>query len=409
MKLSRIKLRKIREYLLKYAGLTSIMIALMCLGMLLYSIIYNGIGAFYNHYVSLPVSYTLVKELDEKDLVKVLDNILAKKLSKDNKNHLQKISIRDFISTQQSLKPKDILPNLSCENKKTCKGNLRLLASSKVDMILKGMIEKDSIERTFYTTVKDMEESGILVKGFNSFFFSNADSRYPELAGIKGAVVGSLYTVLLSIVFSIIVGVGASIYLSEFAPTNKLIYFLEVNINNLASVPSIVFGLLGLLVFQQTLGLPRATPLLASTVLSLMMLPSIIISTKLALKTVNKSLKDASYGLGATKLQMVMHIMLPSAMPGILTGLIISISRIIGETAPLLLIGMVAYINTVPSSIFSNALVFPVQILLWSNSPEIGYVEKASAAAMILLVFLLVLNLISIILRYKFEKKYFRI
>ena len=179
----------------------------------------------------------------------------------------------------------------------------------------------------------------------------------------------------------------------------------EININNLAAVPSIVFGLLGLTIFQHFLGVPRATPLLASFVLTLMSLPTIIIATRVALSSVPNSIKEAAYGMGASKVQVVILHLLPLSMPSILTGIIISISRVLGETAPLLMIGMVAFMNNTPSSILSNAVAFPVQILLWSDSPEIGFIEKASAASMLLLIFLLFINWLSIYLRNKFEVK----
>jgi phosphate transport system permease protein len=210
---------------------------------------------------------------------------------------------------------------------------------------------------------------------------------------------------LLTAFFSIIISVGSAIYLEEFAPKNRFMSFIEVNINNLAAVPSIVFGLLGLIIFQQFLGVPRASPLLASFVLSLMSLPTIIIATRIALSAVPPSIKEAAYGLGSSKIQVITHHSLPLALPGILTGIIISISRVLGETAPLLMIGMVAFINSTPESILASSVAFPVQILLWSDAPEVGYIEKASAAIMLLLIFLITINWLSVYLRNKFEIK----
>ncbi len=240
---------------------------------------------------------------------------------------------------------------------------------------------------------------------FNFDFFTVGDSREPEQAGIKGALVGSFWTLLVTLLVSLPVGIAAAIYLEEFAPQNRLTDFIEININNLAAVPSIVFGLLGLAVFISFFGLPRSAPLVGGLVLSLMTLPTIIISSRAAIKSVPPSLKEAALGLGASHMQTVFHHVLPQAMPGILTGAIIGMAQALGETAPLLMIGMVAFIVDIPGGIFDSATVLPVQIFLWSDSPERAFTALTAATILVLLTFLTVMNAMAIFLRSYFEKK----
>ena len=226
------------------------------------------------------------------------------------------------------------------------------------------------------------------------------------MAGILGALIGSAFALLVTFLISFPVGVMASIYLEEFAPKNRITEIIEVNINNLAAVPSIVFGLLGLGVFLGFGGLPRSAPLVGGMVLSLMTLPTIIIVSRAALKAVPGSIREAALGLGASKMQTVLHHVLPLGMPGILTGAILGMARALGETAPLLMIGMVAFIVDVPKTISDPATVLPVQVFLWADSPERAFVERTSAAILFLLLFLLSMNLIAVLLRQKFERKW---
>jgi len=236
-------------------------------------------------------------------------------------------------------------------------------------------------------------------------FFTNSDSREPEQAGIKGALLGSFWTLLVTLMVSLPVGIAAAIYLEEFAPQNRLTDFIEININNLAAVPSIVFGLLGLAVFINFFGMPRSAPLVGGLVLSLMTLPTIIISSRAAIKSVPPSLKEAALGLGASHMQMVFHHVLPQAMPGVLTGAIIGMAQALGETAPLLMIGMVAFIVDVPGGVFDSATVLPVQIYLWSDSPERAFTALTAATILVLLAFLAVMNVLAIMLRTYFERQ----
>lgn len=251
-----------------------------------------------------------------------------------------------------------------------------------------------------------LKENGLVSERFNALFFSSGDSREAELAGILGALVGSAYTMLVTLIICLPIGVASAIYLEEFAPKNRWTELIEVNINNLAAVPSIVFGLLGLAVFLNFFGLPRSSPLVGGLVLALLVLPTIIIASRAALKAVPPSIREAALGVGASHQQAVFHHVLPLAMPGVLTGTIIGMAHALGETAPLLLIGMIAFIVDVPQGVTQAATVLPVQIFLWSDLPEIGFQAKTSAAIIVLLLFLFLMNGIAIVLRKRFERRW---
>lgn len=284
--------------------------------------------------------------------------------------------------------------------------------SSEVDMLIKGNIDA-SVEEALRTLsdkqiawVTTLQDSGRIRSQFNSALFRNGDSREPELAGIKGAVMGSFYMLLVTITLSFPIGVAAAIYLEEFAPKNRWSDLIEVNINNLAAVPSIVFGLLGLAVFINWLSLPRSAPLVGGLVLTLLTLPVIIIASRAAIQAVPPSIREAALGLGASRTQVVFHHVLPLAMPGMLTGAIIGMSRALGESAPLLMIGMVAFIVDVPGGFTDPATALPVQIYLWADSPERAFAERTSAAIIVLLGFLLLMNLAAVIMRKRMERKW---
>lgn len=254
--------------------------------------------------------------------------------------------------------------------------------------------------------VDELVEKGVIATGFNDVFFSRGDSREPANAGILGAIVGSLLTMVVTLAIAFPVGVAAAVYLEEFAPQNRFTDFIEVNINNLAAVPSIIFGLLGLAVFIGLFGMPRSVPVVGGLVLALMTLPTIIISSRAAIKSVPPSIREAAEGVGASKMQVVLHHVIPLAMPGMLTGSIIGMAQALGETAPLLLIGMVAFIVDVPDGFFSSATVLPVQIYLWASSAEQGFIELASAGIMVLLTFLISMNALAIWLRKRLERRW---
>jgi phosphate transport system permease protein len=287
-----------------------------------------------------------------------------------------------------------------------------LLASDAVDLLKKGHIDRGIAEdqrplsdQQLAWTDK-LAAEGALALRFNSNFVTGGDSREPEKAGIWGAVVGSFLTLVLTLLLSFPIGVATAIYLEEFSARNRWTDLIEVNINNLAAVPSIVFGLLGLAVFIGFFGLPRSAPLVGALVLTLLTLPTIIIASRAALKAVPPSIREAALGMGASKVQMVAHHVLPLAMPGMLTGTIIGMARALGESAPLLMIGMVAFIVDIPGGFTDAATALPVQVFLWSDSPERGFVEKTSGAIIVLLAFLVVMNTTAVILRKRFERRW---
>ena len=287
-----------------------------------------------------------------------------------------------------------------------------VLADDTVDMLIKGRVSRTAPEDERRLSdqqigwIAALERDGTLELRFNRAFFSNGDSRDPEQAGVRGALIGSMPTPFLTLLLSFPIGVGAAVYLEEFAPRNRLTDIIEVNINNLAAVPSIVFGLLGLAVFIGFFGLPRSAPLVGGFVLTLLTLPTIIIASRAALKAVPPSIREAALGMGASRLQMVAHHVLPLAVPGMLTGAIIGMARALGESAPLLMIGMVAFIVEVPQGVFDPATALPVQVFLWSDLPERGFIERTSGAIIVLLLFLLVMNATAVLLRNKFEKRW---
>ncbi len=256
------------------------------------------------------------------------------------------------------------------------------------------------------TWLESLKAKGLVERRFNWRFFTSGDSREPELAGIRGALVGSLLTLAVTLALCLPIGVAGAIYLEEFAPKNRITEVIEVNINNLAAVPSIVFGLLGLAMFLNFFGLPRSAPLVGGLVLALLVLPTIIIASRAALKAVPPSIKEAALGVGASQQQAIFHHILPLAMPGIMTGTIIGMAHALGETAPLLMIGMVAFIVETPTSLTDAATVLPVQIFLWSDLPEIGFQARTAAAIMVLLAFLFLMNGTAILLRRRFERRW---
>ncbi|HWL61808.1 MAG TPA: phosphate ABC transporter permease PstA [Steroidobacteraceae bacterium] len=292
------------------------------------------------------------------------------------------------------------------------RSRVTFMAGSRVDQLLKGRIDRGLPEESRVLSdqqigwIDGLVAQGDLRLAFNRGFFTNGDSRDPEQAGVLGAVVGSLLTLAVTLLLSFPIGVAAAVYLEEFAVRNRWTDLVEVNINNLAAVPSIVFGLLGLAMFLNFFGMPRSAPLVGGFVLTLLTLPTIIIASRAALKAVPPSIREAALSMGASNLQTVAHHVLPLAMPGMLTGAIIGMARALGETAPLLMIGMVAFIVDVPRSLTDPATALPVQIFLWADSPERAFLERTSAAIMVLLAFLIVMNATAVILRNRFQRRW---
>ena len=281
-----------------------------------------------------------------------------------------------------------------------------------VDTFLRGLISREipEVDRRISDQLIDyidaLDAQGRISYEISDYLFFGSASRDAEIAGIRGALVGSILTLLVCVVIAFPLGVATAVYLEEMAPKNRLTEIIEININNLAAVPSVVFGIMGLAIFIVAFGMPRSIPLVGGVVLALMTLPTIIISSRAAIRAVPPSIRDAALGIGASKIQTIMHHVLPLAMPGILTGTIIGMAQALGETAPLLMIGMVAFIVDVPSGITDPGTVLPVQIFMWADFAERMFVQKTSAAIIILLAFLISMNAAAIFLRKKLERRW---
>ena len=325
-----------------------------------------------------------------------------------DKAELKKIS-NSISSSEEERLFKMIENDISLINQKK---NLWLLVSSTLDVIHKNpemanIVEEDRlISNQELLWFNNLKENGKIKFSFNNNFFTSADSTEPEQAGIWGSLMGSYFTLIITLILSFPLAVAAGVFLEELAPKNKFTDFLEVNINNLAAVPSIIFGLLGLAIFLNVMHLPRSAPLVGGLVLALMTLPTIIIATRASLKAVPPSIREAAIGLGATKIQTVTHHVLPLSTPGILTGTILGMSQALGESAPLLMIGMVAFIVDVPGSFLDSSTVLPVQIYLWKSTAARGFVELTAAGVLVLLTFLILMNGFAIVIRNKFQKKW---
>ncbi len=383
------------------------------LALLFVTIIGNGYTAFWQTFVKLEV-YFDPEMLSGDSLERADYSGLVKKslcaMFPDAKGRRDKRKLYKLVSTGASFQLRDMVLHNPALVGQTL--SIWVPADDDVDMLVKGHFDRNLPEGE--RRLKDKQLAWLdrlavadsIKKKFNTTFFTAGDSREPEQAGIKGAVVGSFYTLIITLILSFPIGVAAAVYLEEFAPRNRWTDLIEVNINNLAAVPSIVFGLLGLAVFLNFFGLPRSVPLVGGLVLTLMTLPTIIIASRAALLSVPPSIREAALGVGASKMQVVAHHVLPLALPGMLTGTIIGMARALGESAPLLMIGMVAFIVDIPGGFTDPSTVLPVQIYLWVDSPERGFVERTSAAVMILLGFLIAMNATAVYLRKKFERRW---
>ncbi|MFQ5783346.1 MAG: phosphate ABC transporter permease PstA [Alphaproteobacteria bacterium] len=409
--------RKRAERRFRAYGIAAVTLALVFLGAMLVTIVSRGLDAFERTEIALDVtldSQTIdpdgagapadLMRADYQGLIKrALRAAFPEARSRREKRELYALvsvgaafDLRDAVRTDPGLVGRTL--------------TVWLPASDDIDMAVKGEASRDTppeqrrLSDRQLAWLATLEAEGRVERRFNTRFFTAADSREPELAGILGAATGSLLMLAVCLGLSFPLGVLTAVYLQEFAPRNRLTDLIEVNVNNLAAVPSIVFGLLGLAVFLGEFGLPRSAPLVGGMVLALMTLPTIIIAGRAALEAVPGSIREAALALGASPVQAVFHHVLPSAMPGMLTGTIIGMAQALGETAPLLMIGMVAFITDVPGGFLEPATALPVQIYLWADSPERAFGEKTAAAIMVLLAFLIAMNLVAIVLRRRFER-----
>jgi phosphate transport system permease protein len=401
----------------RWYGRTAIFIGLAAVLVLFTDIVNKGHGAFRITYIELEVTY-------DQDRIGVNNFTDPKELTRGNWEALSKTALRTefpavsgrsdkrelygLISSGAGFDLKDRLlenPRLLGETERVW-----LLADDDIDTYYKSWLDGDTYSARMSAKqlewIDELHQQGKIRLQFNSNLFTRGDSREPEQAGIRGAVMGSLLTLILTLLLSFPIGVSAAIYLEEFAPRNRWTDFIEVNINNLAAVPSIIFGLLGLAIFINFFHVPRSVPIVGGLVLTLMTLPTIIITSRAAIKSVPPSIREAALGMGASKYQTVLHHVLPLSLPGMLTGAIIGMAQALGESAPLLMIGMVAFIVDIPGGFSDPATVLPVQIFLWADSPERAFIEKTSAAIMILLSFLIVMNTVAVWLRKRLERRW---
>jgi phosphate transport system permease protein len=403
----------------KAYGIAAILFGLACVVILFTDIIGKGHSAFLQTYVYLEVNYDAdTLEIDDinnpqqlavADYSAIVKNALREQFT-DAKSRKDRRALYGLVSNGAGFTLRELLEDDPSLLNQTV--GVWVLADDDIDTYYKsrGNNKADAfIGRLGPQQVAWVEtwiDNQQIKKRFNTTFFTSGDSREPEQAGILGAMAGSLFTLLVTISLSFPIGVAAAVYLEEYAKKNRLTDFIEVNINNLAAVPSIIFGLLGLAIFIGYFEMHRSIPLVGGLVLSLMTLPTIIISSRAAIKSVPPSIRDAALGLGASKMQVILHHVLPLAMPGMLTGAIIGFAQALGETAPLLMIGMVAFIVDIPGGVSDPSTVLPVQIFLWSDSPERAFVERTSAAIMVLLAFLITMNTAAILLRNRLERRW---
>ena len=391
----------------KVYGVLAVSTAIILLGILLFKIFSTGISAFNQSYIGVKIEINNEinsSEIDPRtELRQQLRNMFPELTTRAEKRTLYSL-----FSSGATYEFEDLLKT---NEGKTINDYYYFLASDDVDMYVKGTVKRegDSAGRLMSDQLKildQFEEQNLVELHINKYLLAGADSREPEMAGIKGAIYGTFYAILIAFITSFPLGVLTAIYLEKLAKKNRISDIIETNINNLAAVPSIVFGLLGLAIFLNFFNLPRSAPLVGGLTLGLMTLPTIVIAARSAIKSVPPSIEEAAIGLGSSNVQTIFNFTLPLAMPGILTGTIIGIAQAIGETAPLLMIGMVAFVVDIPGGPMDPATALPVQIYLWADSPERAFVERTSAAIMVLLIFLFLLNITAVYLRKKLEKKW---
>ena len=415
-----LKKRRRAERRFRAYGIAAISFCFLAVAVLFTSIISKGYTAFKQTHITIPVNFDA--SIIDPDGTKNADTLMGADYQQLVKKSLvDKLGIRtedkparkramDLLSHSADTELRDLVvadPKIIGTTR-----DVSFTASDNVDAVLKGTIDRSvpeadrQISDQQLAWIDQFSKDGQVTKDFNTKLFTAGASSQPETAGLWVAILGSFYMMLTVILVAVPLGIASAIYLEEFAPKNRITDFIEVNVNNLAAVPSIVFGLLGLAIFINGFGLPRSASLVGGLVLSLMTLPTIIIATRAALGSIPPSIKEAALGVGASKMQMIFHHALPLAVPGILTGTIIGLVRALGETAPLLMIGMVAFIVDPPKSILEPATALPIQIYMWATSAERGFSERTGAATIVLLLFSFVMNAGAIYLRRKFERRW---
>jgi phosphate transport system permease protein len=409
----RVKRRHAQDGWLKAAGIAALGIAFAMLGILVGSLVLSGYPALTQTHVTLEFDvteeYVAPDDPGAGNYRAIVRDAILKLVPEVTERPAQR-ALADIPSDGAQYRLRDrVVENPSLIGQTVV---MSVPVSDPYDQLAKGGIDRETSEANrrvpdraivWFDRLSDL---GLVSQPFNWGIFTNADSRFPELAGLKGALLGSFYALLVCFVISFPVGIAAAIYLEEFAPKNRYTDVIEININNLAAVPSVVFGLLALAVLLGWFGLPRSAPLVGGMTLALMTLPTIIIATRAAIKAVPPSIREAALGLGASKHQVVFSHVLPLAMPGILTGTIIGLAQALGETAPLLLIGMNAFITQAPGGVLDASTALPTQIFIWADSPERGFVSRTSAAICVLLMFLIVMNALAVVLRKRFERRW---
>ena len=393
-------------------GFISLILAATMLATIIGSMIYRSIPAYTNYSIDLEINMTEISAEDEFEDINFRGIIRSSLFSffPEVESRSDKRKLFKLISSSASYTLRDfIIENPSYINKKFY---FNVLFTDDSDIFYKGYVDTSlseserRLDDQEVAWLNELKNTGRVKNKISKNLFLNGDSREPEVAGFWGATIGSLITITVTLLLSFPIGVLTAIYLENFAVKNRITDFIEVNINNLAAVPSIIFGLLGLAVFINFFGMPRSIPLVGGLVLSLMTLPTIILATRSSLQSVPPSIREAALAMGASEMQVVFQHLLPSALPGIFTGTIIGLARAFGESAPLLLIGMVAFIVDIPSTFTDPATALPVQIYIWADSPERAFVAKTSAATLILIGLLILINLAAVLLRKRYEVKW---
>ena len=419
----RVKRRNAAEKRFKAYGLAAIGVGVTMLIILVSSVLSQGLSSFRQTFVTLPVTITQAEfEAAEASMLKtgkykkLIQRGLEQRLATAELSDV--VAIKDAMGLLSGQAPADLRVAALSNQTWPLRQEFRFLANGRVDGYFKGRVTMEIAERDSRISPEQLQlsqqlaDAGIMETRFNRGFLTRTDGSptRPEAAGLGVAFLGSLYMMMVVLALALPIGVATSIYLEEFAPKNRWTDLIEVNISNLAAVPSIVFGILGLAIFINFAGLPQSAPLVGGLVLTLMTLPTIIIATRASLKSVPPSIRDAALGLGASKMQTVFHHVLPLAAPGILTGTIIGLAQALGETAPLLLIGMVALVQNYPSAppagLEDPATALPVQVYIWTTRSDPAFVERASCAIIVLLAFLLIMNIAAILLRRRFERRW---